>query len=567
MSREQVRTEEGGQTKSRPNGSDRPATGAEVLDALANQEEPHKKRVSFGAAVRDITLVAGLLAGGTYFYYNHVVTKEQVAKIAREATDYLRKDDLPSLKKAEERYLKIIELDDNNPAGLSALSELYYYMYEHGLDTKAKSEDFLRKAQAEKAQTPEFLSASAQLRIDAGKASEVRDELKGLFEKGVYHAKLGHAYGEALLSLNNFLEANTALKQASEGAFNEVRIPLALAEVALRQGEERRASNFLNKALAKNLSPTHDVALPMYAALLSKTQGDLIKAATELAEAQKIKDTMGPVGLAHLAWAQGEFNLAISEFSAAQEKAEEAMKGRRDFAPYQSLLARALLAQGKRGDAIATYQAAIKLQPAYLAVNWELATLLSEGGDDAALDIVAAIETSIPAESRTTEFELFRAEHYLRKGKLAEAEAAYKKAAELGSDPEILIGLTKIVFEQEKPKDKKADIDKVTGSLEEALEAGDKRYRGNFPDGQILLAQIQLWNNMIDAADQAYAKAEDQLKRMKKPTSEVLKHYDLVIRDYTNAKDKEIAKKASELKEAWVKKRAEYVKSVRQQLE
>ncbi|MBI2378571.1 MAG: hypothetical protein HYV07_31520 [Deltaproteobacteria bacterium] len=566
MSREQVRTEEAGQAKSRPNGSNRPATGSEVLEALANEDAPPKKRVSFGAAVRDIVLVAGLLAGGTYFYYDHVVTKEKVAKIAQEASDFLRKDDLASLKKAEERYLSIIELDADNAAGLSALAELYYYQAEHGLDTRAKSEDFLRRAQAENAKTPEFISASAQIRISSGKATEVRDELKGMFEKGIYHAKLGNAYGEALLASGDYLQANQALKQAMDGAFNEVRIPMALAEVALRRGEERRAGNFFAKVLAKNLSPDHDLALPMYAALLAKTQGDILKAATALAEAQRIKGAMGSIGLAHLAWAEGELNLALNNGAEAQAKAEEAIKGIRDFPPFRSLLARALLAQGRRPDALAAYQEAAKLKPAYLASHWELAKLLSKDKDDGALDVIAAIENDIPPESRTTEFEIFRGEHYLRKGKITDAETAFKKAAELGSDPEILLGLTRVVFEQEKPKAKKADIEKVTVALEEALEAGDKRYRGNFPEGQLVLGEISIWNYLIESADEAFAKAEDQLKRMKKPTSEVLELYDRVIDVYDKAKDPQVAKKTAELKETWIKKRSDYVVSVRQQL-
>src|SRR5687768_4079006 len=83
------------------NGSSRRASADEVLEAMANEAaEPSRPSSSFGRAIRDVFLVAALLGGGTYLYYNHVTVKEKVLKLAVEAADKMEKDDLRALRQA-----------------------------------------------------------------------------------------------------------------------------------------------------------------------------------------------------------------------------------------------------------------------------------------------------------------------------------------------------------------------------------------------------------------------------------------------------------------------------------
>ena len=91
----QVRSENAAKEGAKTNGTPRNASAEELLEAMANEAaEPARERSTLGRAMRDIVIVAALLTGGTYVYYNHITTKEKTTKLAQEASDKLEKDDL-----------------------------------------------------------------------------------------------------------------------------------------------------------------------------------------------------------------------------------------------------------------------------------------------------------------------------------------------------------------------------------------------------------------------------------------------------------------------------------------
>jgi len=439
--------------KGKTNGSAGPATPEEFLLAMeAENFESKKPNITALHAFRDIIIVGGLLAGGIYYYHNYVTVKEQVSKLAVKAVDQQEKDSLVQLKKAEKTYKEILALDDDNPVGLAGIAETYVHMTRQGVDKLAEAKKYLNQAIAAEAKSPERYATSAYIKILDGNPTAAEAEMQALLDKNLFSPKIAHAYGWAMLNQGKYLRANQVLRQAIETDFNAVRFPLTLAEVAHRQGRDRAAIKSLTKVLDRALNPEHGQAMAWSAALRAKNYGNLTRPTKLIGDLQKLESMLTPTAKAYKSWAEGELNFAMLQPAVALEKAEEASKALgKPFPPIISLKARALEAQGKIPEAIQAYEEAIAAEPEYRGVKWELAKLKSKQKDDTALDIVAGLEKSAQGMIGA-EYEIFRGDHYSRKDQLDMAREAYTKAAELGNDAEILLGLAKVTFYEEKKK-------------------------------------------------------------------------------------------------------------------
>jgi tetratricopeptide (TPR) repeat protein len=551
--------------KSKANGKASNATPDELLEAIAAESFEIKTPSTTGLqAFRDIFLVVLLFAGGIYMYHNYVTIKEEVAKLAGTAVDQLEKDSLIQLQKAEKTYKKILALDAESGTGLAGIAETYAHMTRQGDDKMSAAKSHLQRAIQAEAKNPERYAASAYLKILEGNPAGAEAEMKGLLDQNLFSPKIAHAYGWALLEQGKYLRANQVLRQAIETDFNAVRFPLTLAKVAHRQGRERAAIKSLTKVLDRALNPEHGVAMAWAAALRAKNYGNLTKPTKLISDLQKLESVLSPQAKAYRIWAEGELNFAMLQPKVALEKAEAAEKALgTPFPPVMSLKARALKAQGKVAEAIATYEAAIAAGPEYRSIKWELARLKSEQKDDAALDIITGLEKSFQGMVGA-EFEIFRGDHYASKGDFDKAREAYTKAADLGNDAEILLGLAKVTFLEEKKKGKKADTDKIALAIQAASDA-----RKFFPKLNEFIGYYQLWNWMVPGVDVFLNKAADQLKRTKRPVPELVAFYDRVIGRLKKSQKAELKgaarkakRQAKKLTVEWEQKKADYLASV-----
>ncbi|MBK6686193.1 MAG: hypothetical protein IPG45_17100 [Deltaproteobacteria bacterium] len=528
-------------------------TGAKV-DAAVDEEGGAPKSTSFGRFIRDVGLIALLLGGGVFAYRNHVTTKEQVDEITLKARDKMKKNDLPSLQEAEKLFDEILKLDADNGSALAWQGLGYYYQSEYGLPTKEKAKQFAQQARAENTESPALIALDAYLQIREGNPTAAEKEVRALLEKDIGASMLAHALGWSLAESGQFLEGDRIMRQAQETDFSAVYFRLTLAEVAHKEGNEKDAIKTLDGVIRDNMNPGHALARAWLAALRLKNYGNLtgpanhIKAVTDAGE-------QGPRTKAILAWAEGELALAVGNADGALAKADEVLGILTDYPPAYDLKARALLANKKGKEAMELYEKAVGLKPEYKSIKWDLARLKSEQKDDGALALIQQLEATAPEKG--PEFEIFRGDHYLRKGKLTEAKEAYTKAADLGDDAAILFGFAKVTFEEEKAKGKKADIEKVGEALQTTLEK-----RSTYPEVHQFLGDISLWNFMIDGASAEYEQAEQQYKKQKKPITQLVKFYDTVIKEFDTTDEKSIKKDAQKKAEDWKKKKADYLASV-----
>jgi tetratricopeptide (TPR) repeat protein len=552
MAQEQLKSQESSASakKAQANG----AAGNAAYDA--GDDEPIVKRpTSFARFLRDVIIIAVLLGGGMYAYRKHIVTKEETGKLALAAIDKLAKDDLVSLKQAEESYKQILALDGDNDRGLCGLAETYFWEWrEHGLPTRDQAEQNLKHAIQEKSERPERYAMQAYLEISSGAASQASRELKDLLDKGMGSSKLAHAYGWALLEEGNYIEANRVVRTALDTEFTGVRYALTLAEIAHRQGEERAAIRNLRRVLEPSMNAQHEIALAWSAALSAKNYGNVTGPAKNIADVEAKKDKIGPRAQSLLEWAHGELDLAVGNASGALEKAEDGITKMKDFAPVYDLKARALLAQKKYKEAVAVYEQAIAIKPEYRGIKRDLIVLKSDHKDDSALAMIDELEKESAAGP---EFQILRGEHYLKKGDLEKAKAAFTDAADKGDSAEILFGLAKVTFQEEKKKNNKADLDRVATAFQTTLEK-----KPNYPEAQEYMAQISLWNYNVDGASKELAEAETAFKKKNVSVPQMVDFYDRAIDAFKSIESKQAKHDADKAAADWKKKKEEYLAGV-----
>ena len=522
-------------------------------------DAPPPRSTGFVGFLIPVVAVVGLGAGALYLYKGRVDTNVFVAEKLKEARDKIKKDDLKSLKEAEALYTEALEKDGSSDKALSGAALVYFLESQHGLETLGKAKDYLAKAEAADAQTSERFATRAYIDIVDGHPDKAERDVKALLEKDIAAPKLAHALGWAQAAQGQYLEGNRILRSATETDFSAVVFRLTLAQIAHQQGDEKGAIKQLSSVLRPNMNENHHLAQAWEAALRLKNYGELIRPAELIEKVKAAKADIGPRTEGLLAWAEGEFALATFHPDQAIERADAALKLIPNYPPVMDLKARAYLTQGKYDDAVAAYEAALKSPQEYRGIKWDLAKLKSKRKDDAALALIDDLEKTFQG-TKGPEFLIFKGDHALNKGDLEQAKKYYTDAAELGDDADILLGLAKVAFLEEKDKGKKADIDKVTNAISLALDA-----KKSFPEAHEYVGVISLWNYLIGGANDEYGQAEAQYKKLKRPIPEVIAFYDRTIAAFSEVDGPgNVKKEAKGFAEQWKQKKGEYLQSLTQ---
>jgi tetratricopeptide (TPR) repeat protein len=522
-------------------------------------EEGEGPRTSFSGFLVPVALVAGLGGAGLFFYHQRIVTERTVAEYLVKARDTVKKHDLGSLKDAEALLKQALEVDED-PRALALMAMDYVYQSEHGLDTLGEAERFLKQAVDEGAETPHRYATDAYLKIERGNAAQAEREVDDLMKGEVGGPEMAHALGWAKAENGQLIEGSRIIRAAQQGDSSAIAFSITLAEIMERQGKDREAAKSLRGVLAQNANPAHGLARAWLAGLELKAYGDLVSPLQHMDLVREKLDGEGPRTRGLYTLAEGELALALGQPDQALAKAKEAAAALPNHAPVLDLEARALLAKGSQDEAVATYRKAMELKPEYAGPAWALARLLSQRKDDGALAIAEQLEKRVQG-TKGPEFELFRGEHFLRQGKLEDAKAALTRAADLGDDAMILLGLARVTFAEEQAKGAKADIEKVGEALSQALERLTV-----FPEAQEVLADVQLWNFMVDAAHEAWNQADAGYKKQNRSIVDMNAFYDRVVAALDAAKDPRVKGPATAKAAEWRKRKADYLEATKSAL-
>ena len=517
-----------------------------------------QQRTTFLSFLVTVAAVLGLGCFGLYLYKGYVTTKAVIHEKSREAILLLKKNDYRSLKKAEALLTEILGHKVDHAETLARMAATQFYLASHGDPALQKARDFLVRAEAADTNSPTKHAVTAFLNIVDGNPQKAESDLKALLDQGVAAPIIAHAYGWAILEQDREEDAARILRQAKESDFSAIALRLRLAEIAERQGDGRRAVRLLEDATFANMNPNHMLGKATLAALSLRYRGSLVRPAKlieELERAQK-NNVLGPRTVMMLSWAKAELLFATGDLNTALQKVAALLETEKHSPRLLELKARILFAQKKSAEAISAYQSAMEARPRYRSIAWALARAYSERGDSKAL--VLAREADKQTNGKTSaRYEIFQGEHALKQGDLEGAEAAFKRAANQSRDPAILFGLAKITFLKEKKKGRRANIDQVSKAFATTLSK-----RRNYPEVHEFIAGINLWNYMVDGANNEFAQAESQYKRLSYSVPKMLDFYDRVIDALGSKTSGPARSKARSLAKVWETKKKQYLASL-----
>ncbi|WP_373045518.1 tetratricopeptide repeat protein [Vulgatibacter sp.] len=247
-----------------------------------------EKSETGGRFIRDVVIVAAVLAGGFGWYYTSSQKKAEADKTAKVAKDLLLKDDPKAYAQAEAKLKEVLALDSSHGYSLAALAELNAILYvDHNVgDRKGAASEFVAKAVAEKTSTAEEYAAKAMMMTAEGKAAEAEKFLTAeVLDKGAGGARIYAALGEALRAQGKLEEARRAFKAAFDADWRNPRFAVLIGESYLEEGDATNALAYFSKGLQSNSEHLGSMLGAARARIANgaglKEAGDAIKSAME----------------------------------------------------------------------------------------------------------------------------------------------------------------------------------------------------------------------------------------------------------------------------------------------
>ena len=343
-----------------------------------------EKSETGGRFIRDVVIVAAVLAGAFGWYYKTSQNKAAADKTAKVAKDLLLKDDPVAYAQAETKLKEVLSnFDASHGYSLAALAELNAILYvEHNVeDRKAAASDYVAKAVAAKTSTAEEYAAKAMMLVADGKAAEAEKFLTAeVIDKNAGGARIYAALGEALRVQGKLEESRRAFKAAFDADWRNPRFATLIGESYLEEGDAANALAYYSKGLQSNSEHLGSMIGAARARIANrqglKEAGDAIKAALER------EADMTPNLKARALVARAELEFFEQKFDEAIATAQSAAQTDPSFAWSFAVSARAQAAKNDAAAAAASYDKAIAADGYVGAFYYDAArTLLAAGFD------------------------------------------------------------------------------------------------------------------------------------------------------------------------------------------
>jgi tetratricopeptide (TPR) repeat protein len=510
-----------------------------------NAPRDWKKRESFASAMVQILIVALLLSGAVYFFYQRATTKKEIADRMKEAKALAMRDNPRDLAKAFLELEEIFKLDPNAKEALALAADIETQRWlVHRLEgSEQKARDYLERAEKQESRTEERFAAQILILIHEGKAEEAERMSEDLRKQGASSPKLWHALGETLQARGNLPLARTSFAKAVDMSWRSPRLFASYGEAMLDQADYRAAVDALQKGLNTNQDHTRSQLSLALARIYSE---DRVKEAADTINAALLQDDLTPGLKARALAAQAELANFEKRYDDAVKTADQALQvnPKERFA----LFARArALAMKKDPGAADAFKAAVAQNRTSPVLYFTGARLLQAAGNfDAAValldDYAKFFGTVQVPDGEKTRSVLERDDRYwIIRGDLFRAGnkpdlalAAYDQAVAVdGVNRRQAHYARGVMFLDRKELDKAAeDLDKVTpedgtGTLPEAYEA----------KGRLLFAKSD-----YALGCQNYAFALTGMKRRGVPRERLNDVVEDVARQLNASKQKEMAK-------------------------
>ncbi|HWV38976.1 MAG TPA: tetratricopeptide repeat protein [Vulgatibacter sp.] len=467
--------------------------------------------------IRDVLIVAIVLAGGFYWYYNKTENSKAANKTAAEAKNLLLRDNPADYAEAEAKLREVLEkYDSSHGYSIAALAELEAILWgeNHLSERKAAAEEFVAKAMKANPGIAEQYAAKALLMTFDGDAAGAEAFLRTeVIEKGGGGPRILAAFGQAQRAQGKLEDARRAFKLAIDADWRNARFAQLIGESYLEEGDGANALAYFQKGLAAN---SDHYGCQLGAARARLMRNEQIKEATDAIERALKATDLTPALKARALVAQAELRLYEQKVDEAIASATEAAQADPAFAWAYAVKARALALKGD-AQAVADFDKAIAADEWVAAFYFDAAVALASTGDS---DRAVTYLDKYPLKKDDQYY--LKYGHVLRAlGKLDEAIAKYDKAIEENqTNADAYLAKGSILVAQGASESAAAEKQKKFEEAQKVLETALIAREFN-PPVHVQIAEIHFQKKEWADGLQAYAKALTQWRTQKMPREEL----------------------------------------------
>lgn len=497
-------------------------------------DQDWSKKETVGRFIRDIVIVAVVLAAGFGFYWKSQKDAVEANRIAKEAKDLIALDNPKDFAEAEKKLQTVLGIDSDHGYALSALAEINAILaFEHKVESRrADAEKYLARAMDENPKIAEQFSAKALVELGNGKAKEATDWIeKNLLDQNAGAPRVFNAFGKAMKRQGKLDVARRSLKSAQDSDWRNPRFAADLAENYLEDGDLINALNTYNKGLNSNQD---HLGSKIGKARTMILRGENVKEAGEAIDAilAKPAEELTPNLKARALVARAELRLFEGRLPEAIAEADAAAKEDATYAPSYMAKGKAL-ARGKDAAAAAAFDKAIAADPNVALFYY-----------DASAEMIAAGLDNAKALAYLEKFPLEKDDRYYVKygdalrglGRIDDALVQYNKAIE-ENGLNAQAHLAKALVLMEKHTDAAPTYATAQDELDYAVGAQEV-----FPDAYMARGRLLFLQKKFVEGAAEYAQALQQLRNMKTPKDRLQKIVDDVKADMIKAKERDMAK-------------------------
>lgn len=505
-----------------------------------------KKKESFGSAILQIGLVAAVLGGAVYFFYQRGTVKKEVGEKMTAARLVSIRNNPADIYAALKHADEILAIDSSSADGLAFATALHTELWTvhkvAGEDVKAK--DFLARAEKADDRNREDRHASkALLLISDGKIADAEAYIEDLRKRGGASPRLFFAQALALQAQGNLKLARSGFISAADKAWKDPSYTTGLGEANLAEGLFPQAQDAYNKALAAN--PEH-LRARLGAALTKTLRRTAVKDAQDLVNELATAE-LTPALKARRLTILAELAIVEARYDDAVKAADEAIAANPADAWAEFAKARALGFK-KDPNAAAAFDAVLAKNKVSPLFYFDGASLLQQAGSlDAALALLDKYETQFKNVKftdstgkeetylgRDDRYWLARGDVLLAAKKEDDAMAAYDKAIAAKSINQVRANYSKAAMlvarkEYDKAAELLVDITPPDGT-------------GVLAEAYVAMGEIQFAKTDYAPGCQSFAFALTRMKMMQAPREQLNALLDDVSKKLIAAKQKEIAK-------------------------
>jgi tetratricopeptide (TPR) repeat protein len=487
---------------------------------------------SLSRAVKQVAVVAILLAGAVGFYFTRVTGERHARDASKLGKDELLKDNPKNYTAAEGHFKDALAARSNYPYALAFLAELNALRaVDHGIPGSAEeARKWIELCERKNVPYQEAFAAKALDLISQGKYAEAEKAMVSVLQRAT-GAQLWNALARAQRDQGKLETARANYKKANDMEWRNPRLAADYADSFYDAGDTLNAFNYYGKALEANSDHIRS--------LIGRSRSEIARGSQIKEATDTLTDILGrsdaelsPHLKAMALTARGELRQFEKNDASAAKDADQAISVWSGCA-WAHQLKGLILARAKKSAAYDEFKQAMESDRSIPVIYFSGATALGEAGmGDKAIALLDAYVKTLPADDG---YFMVYGDVLRKMNRLEDAAKQYDKAIEanpLNASAHFAKG--RLLLQKKDFDNAKKELDKAVASNEffgEAYEA---------------LGELHMAKKEFREAAESYFQALRIYSQLQMPRERLTGYLDDVAGRFKKSGQRDIA-------EAWVK--------------